>query len=443
VIFKLASQLKPPVRPISTLLTYPFSFIQVRTISLANNNLQSTHVITTIAHYLPNLANLSLENNNLRVWKDLDSISQLSDKKDKLSKLRELILIGNPIREQEYKNNRVDSYRNNIMRRFPTLEILDKEAVTKISFDAPQTPHPIGPSDSHPHPIAKDFPALMQPPLIAGVDGGIITSFFARFFPLFDTQRDMLSNVYNEFATFSFQANTSIPARAKIQGFQYSKEMPNQRHLEWSPWLGAGSRNLSRVAGAVDKVLKSIHVGRESVLSAMASLPKMKHDIVGAAEKFCIDSWPVTHEERTTLFLSIHGQLVEEPVGGVRSFDRSFILVPAPDGSRAKANGWDVEILSDQLVIRGYSSHEAWSPGPLLVQAAPSSNQSAPLASSIQRELEAVPEPQRSLVAQICTLTHLNVQFAVDCLQNNRWDVEQALANFEQVKGTLGRDAFL
>jgi nuclear RNA export factor len=168
----------------------------------------------------------------------------------------------------------------------------------------------------------------MQPPLIAGVNGSLITSFFARyafilpscrvsfhstlrFFPLFDTQRAALSNVYNEFATFSFQANTSIPARAKIQGFQYSKEMPNQRYLEWSPWLGAGSRNLSRVAGAVDKMLKSIHVGREDTLSAMSSLPKTKHDIVGAAEKFCIDAWPITHEDRTTLFLSIHGQFVE------------------------------------------------------------------------------------------------------------------------------------
>ena len=68
---------------------------------------------------------------------------------------------------------------SNIMRRFPTLEILDKEAVTKISFDAPQTPHPTGSSGSHP--IAKDFPALIQAPLIAGVDGGIITSFFARY----------------------------------------------------------------------------------------------------------------------------------------------------------------------------------------------------------------------------------------------------------------------
>ncbi|KAH9998801.1 NTF2-like protein [Russula compacta] len=424
VIFKLASQLKPPVR----------------TVSLAHNNLQSTHVITTIAHYLPSLANLSLENNSLRVWRDLDSISQLSDKKDKLSKLRELILIGNPIRELDYQNNRVDTYRNNIMRRFPTLELLDKEPVTKISFDAPQTPHPAGSSDSRP--TAKDFPATMQPPLIAGVDGGIITSFLARFFPLFDTQRATLSNVYNELATFSFQANTSIPARAKIQGFQYSKEMPNQRHLEWSPWLGAGSRNLSRVAGAVDKMLKSIHVGRENVLSAMSSLPQTKHDIVGAAEKFCIDAWPVTHEDRTTLFLSIHGQLIEEPVGGVRSFDRSFVLVPAPKGSRAKTSGWDVEILSDQLVIRAYSSHEAWSPGPLHVQAVPSSQSSA-LPASVQQELGAIPEPQRSLVTQICTLTRLNVQFAVDCLENNGWDVNRAVANFEQVKGTLGRDAFL
>ena len=102
-----------------------------------------------------------------------------------------------------------------------------------------------------------------------------------------------------------------------------------------------------------------------------------------------------------------------ESVGGVRSFDRSFVLVPAPEGSRwvrlfgnwrtlitvirpirAKANGWDVEILSDQLVIRGYSSHDAWSPGPLLVQAvaqaAPSSSQPAPLPASIKRQLEEI-----------------------------------------------------
>ena len=30
--------------------------------------------------------------------------------------------------------------------------------------------------------------------------------------------------------------------------------------------------------------------------------------------------------------------------------------------------------------------------------------------------------------------TRLNLQFAEDCLKNNGWDVERALANFDQVK---------
>jgi nuclear RNA export factor len=35
---------------------------------------------------------------------------------------------------------------------------------------------------------------------------------------------------------------------------------------------------------------------------------------------------------------------------------------------RAKVLGWDVEILSDQLTVRSYSSCEAWRPGSMVVQ---------------------------------------------------------------------------
>lgn len=38
------------------------------------------------------------------------------------------------------------------------------------------------------------------------------------------------------------------------------------------------------------------------------------------------------------------------------------------------------------------------------------------------------------MVLHICARTRLNVQFAVDCLTNNGWDVEKAFLNFEQVK---------
>jgi nuclear RNA export factor len=129
----------------------------------------------------------------------------------------------------------------------------------------------------------------------------------------------------------------------------------------------------------------------------------------------------------------------------------------------AKINGWDVVIMSDQWVIRGYSNHEAWKPGPMLVQAgqqqtAPLSIQqsqpSLPLPPAEQAALAAIvclasypffqssltrfvafqPELQRSMVVQICGLTRLNVKFALDCLTGNGWDLEKAVANFNEVK---------
>lgn len=61
-----------------------------------------------MSHYLPGLKNLSLEGNALRGWKELDYIS---GKRGRLEQLRELILVGNPIRELEYQNNRAAGYK--------------------------------------------------------------------------------------------------------------------------------------------------------------------------------------------------------------------------------------------------------------------------------------------------------------------------------------------
>ena len=81
---------------------------QVETISLARNGISSGMHLAAIAHYLPNLKNLSLEGNSIRLWKDMDLIA---GRNGKLEHLRELILTGNPIRELEYQNNRVDKYK--------------------------------------------------------------------------------------------------------------------------------------------------------------------------------------------------------------------------------------------------------------------------------------------------------------------------------------------
>jgi len=47
------------------------------------------------------------------------------------------------------------------------------------------------------------------------------------------------------------------------------------------------------------------------------------------------------------------------------------------------------------------------------------------------------PEAQRNLVVQVSAQTKLNAKFAVDCLVNNNWDLDRAMANFYQVKVCL------
>ncbi|KAF8731470.1 hypothetical protein AX14_004833 [Amanita brunnescens Koide BX004] len=439
VIFKLASQLTP----------------EVQTLSLARNNLTGQH-LSFLSRYLPRLANLSLQDNNLRVWKDLDLISA---RKERLLHLRELILIGNPVRETEYQHGRGEKFRSEMARRFRTLDVLDQEAIAQISFDIPQ---PSTSASTVPKPNATTFPFEMGPSFVTGVDPSVVSNFLSRFFEKFDTQRATLLDVYDSASTFSFSANTAIPIRARLQGFQHSKEMPNQRKMEWATWLAVGeggSRNLSRIAGGLGKTVESLHVGAEDVVKAIVNLPGTRHDLNGPAENFSVDAFPVLDGQR--LLINVHGQFTEVGTEGIRSFDRSFVLAIAPEGSRAKANNWDVIILSDQLTIRGYSSPAAWKPGPMLVQAQPSSRPralvaemsdvqtettqaQAPSLPDVQQELLAtLPEVQRNLVLKVLQRTRLNVKYSFDCLTSNEWDFERAIMNFEQVKATLPPEAYL
>jgi len=120
-----------------------------------------------------------------------------------------------------------------------------------------------------------------------------------------------LVNAYDPAATFSFSANTSIPARARLVGFHSSKEMPNQRKLEWKTWLDSGSRNLNRIGSDPEKTLSNLHIGSDQVVEALKKLPGTNHNINGPGEKFCIDAYPVPHGQSMALLTTIHGEFTE------------------------------------------------------------------------------------------------------------------------------------
>ncbi|KAJ7271822.1 hypothetical protein C8J57DRAFT_1601500 [Mycena rebaudengoi] len=96
-----------------------------------------------------------------------------------------------------------------------------------------------------PAPSVTIFPFEMGPSFIDDVDPSLVSAFLSRFFPAFDAQRLSLADVYRPASTFSYSANTSIPQRARIEGVYTPRETPNQRKLEWTAWLGGGSRNLA------------------------------------------------------------------------------------------------------------------------------------------------------------------------------------------------------
>ncbi|PVF97236.1 NTF2-like protein [Serendipita vermifera] len=448
VILKIASQFQPP--PI--------------TISLANNGLDGSHCFATLHRWLPDIVNLSLTGNKVRSYKDMEIFG---GPKWVLKKLRELILLENPLREVAVADGKIEEYRNEVTRKFPSLEILDNVPVPHISFGvAPSAPHvPLVPT------AASTFPVPMGPNAIAPEIQAFTFTFLERFFAAFDTNRPSLHSVYTAISTFSFSYDSTIPPQSRQRGFLY--KMPNQRKLDWKAWHSAGSRNLMKTHNSLQDARDKLYTGADDIMVGLSLLPSTKH-VVTEGEKFIVDASQMDLGAGPQLFINIHGEFVEEPgnIDGIRSFDRALILAPSPEGSYAKQNGWDAMILSDQLNIRQYSSHDSWTAGPMLTQAqeveliasappgppppvqvtgdipgiasvvtpipgsVPAQAGPAQAAESVHPLLADLADSQRASMIQLQAQTGLNFQYTMMCLDANGWDYAQALANYEELKNS-------
>ncbi|KAG9083564.1 nuclear mRNA export, poly(A)+RNA binding protein, partial [Ceratobasidium sp. 392] len=406
-------------------------------------------------------------NNQIRLWKELEYIIPHDPKhREAVSSIREVILMGNPVHDVEVAKGDLTVYRSEIIRRFPNLDMLDQESIVKIGFDVtlPEIAERTAAAGKNPEwPAATSFLVDMKAGFMGPGIEATTVEFLTKYFTLFDSARSQLVPVYSRSATFSLSLNTSIPPRARIRG--YHGHLPRQKELQWKPWMDVGSRNLMRVA-KLDKTTTFLRSTSVEVVKALEVLPKTKHDVTGtggavvetngtpvgspAAGKFVVDAFtcmgvlPGEGDAGIVLFVNVHGEFAEEPSGGLRSFDRVFVLAPAPADSPAHAAGWAVTILSDQLTVRGYSANEAWVPGPIIVQNLPgkldgmqSVSMGTPTAQpepTIDPILAAIPEAQRALLVECANRTGLNAEFSKMCMEGNGWDLNKALANFEELK---------
>lgn len=464
VIWKLCSE------------TYP----DVVTISLANNSLRNLGPVSSLPAYFPNLQNLSLEGNELKWTKDLDTFAS---RKTKLTNLKELLLTGNPLHASAIAAGNEEGYRREVLSKFRQLTMLDQKPVTptesgfanlptsgkskKVDADAAQVP-------------LRNFPVPNKPGFVDAEAGAIMPNFLSKFFTLYDSDRNQLSEAYAPLAQFSFCLNVVPPPRARAAGFLHT--MPHQKELSFDRYQDIGNRNLMRVHTPKNRHM-ALHHGVGNILAYLRKLPKTSHPL-NDASKFVVDAWVLPNnvigarlkgEERpeALLYINVHGEYAEAPSQGIRSFDRIFAVAPVPPDSPAAAAGWPCVILSDQLVVRHYSSPSAWAPDSLptgevtaeqaqALRAAAAAQQQpgqapgmpptaaqGPAAPSVAGGAAALPphlqnqapaaginEQQHAMSLQLAAQTGLIYPFAVQCLQENGWDYNLAFTNFQNLKAS-------
>ncbi|KAI9605196.1 hypothetical protein H4Q26_003173 [Puccinia striiformis f. sp. tritici PST-130] len=301
----------------------------------------------------------------------------------------------------------------------PKFEVLDGEAIDPI-MKATITTASLNGSTSMSKPSGDTLLLPIQPP------------YHYRSNPPFDENRQSLMDVYATKSSFSL-----FPT--------------------WNEYINI-SRNNARLKGA--KLSERIANGPAEIIEYMKRIPGTKHPIQSAEDqhKFVVDSWQMpglvnesTSSSGAVIYVTIHGEFQEFPSLTVRSFDRTFMLGAAGPASAAALKGWPCVILTDQLTVRGYSSPQAWSttaplPQTTIPNSVPILASSLPTpTSTVSAQPELTSEQKNQLVQKLMDLTKLNMNFTIDCLTQNHWDLDNSIKNFNDIlsRGGLPSDAFL
>jgi nuclear RNA export factor len=370
--------------------------LAVESVNLASNSLQEVTSVTTLAQSFPNLKNLSLADNQIARLRGIESW------RHKFRNLRELILTGNPIIANE------PTYKEDVMKMFPRLVMLDGNMVRDESqLDVLKLPLPV----KH---------AFFENPDVQNVASNFLTSYF----DLFDRDRAQLLQLYDDMSMFSLSVNNQAPRIITTNAMG-----PHS----WSAYIPM-SRNMARISA--NQRQTKLSLGPQAIGNAFRRIPETKHALVESPEKFAIDVWRtqgVRQPDDTAIVVAVHGEFMERD-HAQRSFDRTFILLPAQMGSMVVA--------SDMFTVRAWSGYDAYKESDQQPQPQPQPQPPAGEPNNIPPELAGLKEDQLMVIQNIMNQTRLTPQYARMCAEQASFDLQQALALFQQSQQQLPPDAF-
>lgn len=388
----------------------------VISVTLANNDLSSVDMVTTLAQTFSSIQNLDLSNNKLQ------NLEALHAWRWKFLYLKNLRLAGNPLERE------VPNYKSVVMKWYPNLITLNDIQIRpdpEAKHDQPDKP------DGPPLPIAVcnfDDPA------------GVGNQFITSFFPTYDNDRTAcIGSFYDEKSTFSLSINTAASNGSHFHKASGWDEMANK------------SRNLIRVTQLPAKVSR-LYTGGRSIEAAWLKLPPTRHPSLqteGDKAKWCIecnyipglpDPALMSTAGVTGIIIMVHGEFEEGNSSMdksiTRSFDRTFVL--APGGAR---HGF--RVVCDTLILRGYAGSDAWKPevGDYVVahpvQPAMQLQSISQIPPNFSLPVEGKPELQlqkENLTVEFSRRTRMLLAPCWECLESNGWSMEAAYVAFNTIK---------
>lgn len=422
------------------------SGIVIETLDLSGNMFKDLSSIKDLPLIIPDLINLSLSNNMI-------SRSALFGIhwKNKFKKLRELIVINNPMCSSP-------SFQNDIMSAFPKLILLDSQIVrdevkVQLLYNLlPNTP-------TNAQGILKQF--FFESDDI----GSYTTQFLGNFFKLWDDQmnRQQLTSLYQQESQFSLSIDSSIPPVSTEKSDQH----PNfnvynhlNRNLNKLPMSSSQNTKKNRVA--------RLYTGNVQIGTAFNQLPSMKHFLIEDPKSYSIQN--VKYSAISGMIVVIHGYFEEvgDPLDktampksssggnrrggrynsyshgtsvkyGKKSFDRTLCLIPGDNGAPI--------IASDILNIRSHVK-PAWdyeteklktvTPPP----SAASPNTMNNIASPQDILIANTPEEKQQLCLKVQQYTKLNQQWAIMLCEQSNWNYDLAIRGFNSSVSSIPPTAY-
>jgi nuclear RNA export factor len=380
----------------------------VKSLGLANNQIRTLSGFAQLGQFAPELENISFEHNVIENIKELDNLKEI--------KVRELIFKDNPITANPM-------YRTEVSVRFPTLKYLDKDKVQPlIEFNVPELAQtvvipPIKPESFYDDPSRKDF----------------AINFLKKFIEIYDSGNRALLEVYVDDSIFTMTAANSS-AVSSFKQFKKGNKDSLQDYI-------VNSRNLIKVTDAEQRAQK-VAKGRLDIVHFLKSLPHTMHDL----NSFVLDEFLIKNTPATVPLLSVtlHGHFWEKKglaEGINRSFDRTFILAPSQSASKAAQMGWPAVIVNEMYNVKAYlgvakPAEQPQTAAPIM-PAAPTTLAATSLAP--QQGLDVM---QKSLVEKLMFITKLKQFFAVQCLEQVKWNYEAALNLYYEAEksGRISRE---